>query len=125
MNAQKSSKRHAVLIAALATVITALQFTSHAYANDAALLKCRTLTENTARLACYDAISASPDAASSTSGSEKPVSAATTTNAVDGFGLEAQTPSAQLKRVESRIKGLFMAGKVMHGSRLKTAKCGK
>ncbi len=106
MNSKRSFTRAINSTAALAA-LTVLQFTSAALANDAAILKCRTLTDNTARLTCYDGINASPTAPSTSGKTASTTGVANTTNPADDFGLEAQTPSAQLKRVESRIKGLF------------------
>lgn len=65
-------------------------------ADDAALQQCRRLTEAAPRLACYDALPLA---------GMKPVGG--TGDAVKGFGLEHQTPAAQLTDIESTLVGDF------------------
>ena len=77
-----------------------------ALANDAALLKCRAVSDIAARVVCYDAIplgSASPAAAAQAAGT--PVAAA---RAAENFGMEAVKQRAeQPKSVQSTIVGSF------------------
>jgi len=77
-----------------------------ALANDAALLKCRTVTDVAARVACYDAIPvgvARPAAAAST-----PAAAAPAATAEENFGMEAvKQRESQPKSVQSTIVGKF------------------
>ena len=75
-----------------------------AFADDAALLKCRTITDVGARVACYDAIPvgvAKPAAAAT-------VAAAPAAKPEENFGLEAvKQREAQPKSVQSTIVGEF------------------
>lgn len=68
-----------------------------ALANDAAILKCRAVTDVAARVACYDAIPV---------GAARPVAAAA--SAEQNFGMEAvKQREAQPKSVQSTIVGSF------------------
>lgn len=70
-------------------------------ADDAALLRCRALTENSARLACYDAIAVAP-AGTAASPALPPRQTA------QQFGLEAQQAAkTQLDAIETTIAGRF------------------
>lgn len=72
-----------------------------ALADDAALLKCRTLTDVAARVACYDAIPV---------GVARPaaVAAAATAKPEENFGLEAvKQRAAEPKSVHSTVAGEF------------------
>jgi hypothetical protein len=68
---------------------------SAALANDAAVLKCRTIGDDAARLNCYDAIPANAG----------PATAAAT--AEQEFGLEQKKLSTEPKSIESTIAGRF------------------
>ncbi|MDY0975507.1 hypothetical protein SOM61_11055 [Massilia sp. CFBP9012] len=78
-----------------------------ALANDAALLKCRAVTDVAARVACYDAIplgAASPAAAAPGA----PRAAAPVATAEENFGMEAvKQRETQPKSMQSTIVGNF------------------
>ncbi len=82
-----------------------------ALANDAAILKCRTVTDVAARVACYDAIpvgAAKPAAAAAGVAASVPVAAAPAATAEENFGLEAvKQRESQPKSVQSTIVGKF------------------
>lgn len=77
-----------------------------ALADDAALLKCRTLTDVAARVACYDAIpvgAAKPAAAAATAAAAAPAA-----KPEENFGLEAvKQRETQPKSIQSTIVGDF------------------
>jgi hypothetical protein len=75
-----------------------------AFANDAALVKCRSLTDAASRLACYDAIPVGAAVAVSAPVAAVAVSAAPA--AAQDFGLEAKKAEGP-KSVESTIVGKF------------------
>lgn len=93
-----------------------------AFADEAAFLRCRSIAEPAARLACYDAVpaaavsgartNASPSAtkaptAAAVAPAATAAAAAPVAPAAPGqrFGLPATEPDAQLNRIESRIVG--------------------
>lgn len=78
-----------------------------ALANDAALLKCRAVTDVAARVACYDAIPVgAAQRAAPAAGAA--VAAAPAASAEENFGLEAvKQREAQPKSVQSTIVGRF------------------
>lgn len=83
-----------------------------ALADDTALLKCRTVTDVAARVACYDAIpvGAAKPAAAAAAGvaAGAPVAAAPAATAEENFGLEAvKQRESQPKSVQSTIVGKF------------------
>lgn len=76
-----------------------------ALANDAALLKCRAVTDVAARVACYDAI---PVGAAGPAATGTPTAAASAATAEENFGLEAvKQREAEPKSVQSTIVGRF------------------
>lgn len=81
-----------------------------AFADDAAILKCRALTDTATRLGCYDAIPVrSPAAAVSAAAASAPATAAANT-AEQRFGMETmkkQPEADQPKGIESTIVGDF------------------
>ncbi|WP_020656132.1 hypothetical protein [Massilia niastensis] len=73
-----------------------------ALADDAAILKCRTLADTPARLACYDAIPVGAQAGAA------PVAAAPVRTPEQSFGLEvSRLREEQPKAIVSTIKGDF------------------
>lgn len=106
---KKASLLHAHLVLSLSLASGA------ALADDAAVLKCRTLPDTAQRLACYDAmpIGAAPAAASAATAS----AAATTAAAVapvrvaqapeQQFGIERKAKEAEPDQIESSIAGDF------------------
>jgi hypothetical protein len=80
-----------------------------ALADDAALLKCRAVSDVAARVACYDAIplGAAPPAAAARAGGT-PAAAAPAASAEENFGMEAvKQREEQPKSVQSTIVGSF------------------
>lgn len=75
-----------------------------ALADDAALRRCRAITDNTARLACYDAVTLPPPPGVARTPAPAPVPAADP-NA--DFGRPPQVPAAALDAIESQIVGEF------------------
>ncbi len=94
-----------------------LAATTSALADDAGILRCRTIKDSAARLACYDALSvpsAAPAAAAqpkagtpSAAAAAAPKAAATPPTPAQQFGMESKTPAAQLDAIESTIPGMF------------------
>lgn len=94
-----------------------LAATTSALADDAGILRCRTIKDSAARLACYDALSvpsAAPAAAAqpkagtpSAAAAAAPKAAATPPTPAQQFGMESKTPAAQLEAIESTIPGMF------------------
>ncbi len=94
-----------------------LAATTSALADDAGILRCRTIKDSAARLACYDALSvpsAAPAAAAqpkagtpSAAAAAAPKAAATPPTPAQQFGMESKTPAAQLDAIESTIQGMF------------------
>ena len=86
-----------------------------ALADDAGLLKCRTLKDASARLACYDALqvpAAPPKAAAAPSAATAPSAAApqaqpAPSTTPEQFGLERKLAFTQLEAIESTIPGRF------------------
>jgi hypothetical protein len=86
-----------------------------AHADEAAFLRCRNITDGAARLACYDAVQASPVApaapartAAPAGASPAPVAATTATPAATAgqrVGLPVTVPDAEVTRIESRLIG--------------------
>ncbi len=92
-----------LLVLAMSSLIASLTaFTQNASANDAALQRCRVLTENAARLACYDGITITP-AGSTTSGS--PANQTATITTPEQFGLQLKTNPGEINFIESAIDG--------------------
>ena len=82
-----------------------MSLSASALADDSAMLRCRGLTENTARLACYDALPLPSVAAKSAPAvaTASPVAPQTPAQ----FGLESKAYKAGLDLIESRIAGRF------------------
>lgn len=101
---RSSRPRAAVLAAALA-----LPIATPALADDAALQRCRQVSEAGARLACYDAIRigapAAAAAAAATPAGPTPATAAPA-RAADSFGIERR-PAAEVDAIESTVAGEF------------------
>jgi hypothetical protein len=79
-----------------------------ALADDAGLLKCRTIKDASARLACYDALqvpAAPPKSAAAPSAAPQAQPAPSTTP--EQFGLERKLAFTQLEAIESTIPGRF------------------
>jgi hypothetical protein len=77
-----------------------------ALANDAAILKCRTVTDVAARVACYDAIPVGAAKPAVAAAAVAPAAPAAT--AEENFGLEAvKQRESQPKSVQSTIVGKF------------------
>jgi hypothetical protein len=68
-------------------------------ANDAAVLRCRAITESAARLACYDGINVSATSASSSSDQ------AAKANSPEQFGLKPKANPNEINTIESSIDG--------------------
>ncbi len=93
-------------------------------ADDAALLRCRSITDNSARLACYDALVVTPRAAVPAptaaiaplplpAAAPKPPAAQTT------FGLEAQIANKEnVEVIDSQIDGSFEGWRAKSNIRL-------
>jgi hypothetical protein len=77
-------------------------FTINANANEAALLRCRALTENTARLACYDGIAIAPAGPAAAGASANQTAAITTP---EQFGLQLKSHPGEINSIESAIDG--------------------
>ncbi|AWL07443.1 hypothetical protein ACFOHT_01735 [Massilia oculi] len=76
-----------------------------ALANDAALLKCRTVSDVAARVACYDAI---PVGVAGPAAAAQAAPAAAAATAEENFGMEAvKQREAQPRSVQSTIVGSF------------------
>jgi hypothetical protein len=69
--------------------------TSAAFANDAAILRCRELSDPSLRLACYDSVAV--PATARTQPRQTP----------DQFGMEHQGFNRELEAIESHIEGRF------------------
>ncbi|MFC0170546.1 hypothetical protein ACFFKC_20950 [Pseudoduganella danionis] len=84
-----------------------------AMADDAAMLRCRQLTDGPARLSCYDAIplggpaSAAAPGAPAIVASAAPSYAPTKADLERGFGNEHNSPAAKLEFIETSIVGEF------------------
>lgn len=76
-----------------------------AHAADADLLRCRTLAEAAARLACYDAIAVGAAAPSGAAAAAAPAAAPAPKGG--DFGIEYRTPANAPEQIQSRILGLF------------------
>jgi hypothetical protein len=79
-----------------------LSLSTLALADDGGFLRCRGLTDATARLACYDALPLPSVAVKSA-----PAVAAIAPQTPAQFGLESKTYKAGLDSIESRIVGRF------------------
>jgi hypothetical protein len=91
------------------TLIISLATCSAAFADSAAIQRCRAVTDAQSRLACYDAIplNATPAAAAPVRPAP-PIPPVPVTNPVAEFGLEQQrVTSTQLPSLESSIAGRF------------------
>lgn len=93
-----------------------LLVSSSALADDAAILKCRTVADSAARLGCYDAIrvGSTPAAAPVAVAAPAPVTPAAVAvatapvrNAVQEFGLEEKKKQEAPNAIESTIVGSF------------------
>lgn len=83
-----------------------LLVSSSALANDAAILKCRTLSDVASRVACYDAIPVG--AAVAVAPAAAPARTAVAANSEQNFGMEAVKQRAeQPKSIESTVVGNF------------------
>lgn len=80
-----------------APLVALLVFGHVAAADDAAIARCRTLTEAAARLACYDAIELRP----------APAAAAPTRPLAERFGLDKLFREGEADAVDSHINGDF------------------
>lgn len=92
-----------------------------AWADDAGLQRCRTLSDSTQRLACYDAlplgatqkpaVTAAPSAtgapASPAAATAAPVASSSSPSLLSRFGFESRAQPDELPFVESYIPGLF------------------
>lgn len=84
-----------------------------ALADDAAVLKCRTLPDTAQRLACYDAmpVGAAPAVASAAAPAAAATAAVTPPRAAQApeqqFGIERKTKEAEPDQIESSIAGDF------------------
>ena len=83
-----------------------------AFADDAALQRCRALKDSAQRLACYDAIPmgvpSAPALAPSQPGAAAPANApASSPTLMQRFGFEGRAQPDELPSVESTIPGLF------------------
>jgi hypothetical protein len=87
-------------------------FGTAALADDGGMLRCRGLTDTSARLACYDALPLPSVAAKSA-----PAVAATVPQTPAQFGLESKAYKSELDLIESRIVGRFEGWSA--GSRIK------
>src|SRR5687767_14081468 len=97
--------------------LTLLAFAMPAFANDAALKRCRAVKDPPQRLACYDALADTPSPSLAPPAvaprSVPPASAVAPPAAVPAeggesrFGLERRTPAAELATIESSIPGAF------------------
>lgn len=98
---KKASLLHAHLVLSLSLASGA------ALADDAAVLKCRTLSDTAQRLACYDAmpVGAAPAAASAAAAAVAPVRAAQAPE--QQFGIERKAKEAEPDQIESSIAGDF------------------
>lgn len=89
-----------------------------AHADEAAFLRCRNIADGAARLACYDAVQASPVAPAAPARSAAPAGAAPApaaatpatpatpaSTAGQRFGLPVTVPDAEVTRIESRLIG--------------------
>jgi hypothetical protein len=98
-----------------AILMSLLSLSTVALADDGGFLRCRGLTDATARLACYDALPLPSIAAKSSSSQAETAPVAPQTPAQ--FGLESKTYRAGLDSIESRIVGRFEGWNA--GSRIK------
>ena len=101
---KKASLLHAHLVLSLSLASGA------ALADDAAVLKCRTLPDTAQRLACYDAMPvgaapAAPSAAAATAAAVAPVRAPQAPE--QQFGIERKAKEAEPDQIESSIAGDF------------------
>lgn len=85
-----------------AILIVLLLLSTLALADDSGLLRCRGLTEATARLACYDALPLPTVAAKAVS-----LTPSIAPQTPAQFGLESKTYKTELGAIESRIVGRF------------------
>jgi hypothetical protein len=86
------------------------------WAQDASMLRCRAITEATARLACYDAVEL-PSTIANGSAQKSAAALPTPPQTPAQFGLERQAYKTELDSVESRIVGRFEGWSA--GSRIK------
>lgn len=96
--------RFATLALTLTAMATSLVLTTEAWAQDSAQ-RCRSLTDATARLACYDALPLRPDDGSTTTPSSKAGSVPATDPQRD-FGKPVQ-PTTATSFVDSQVAGTF------------------
>jgi hypothetical protein len=89
---------------ALLAVATAAAVSAPALANDDAILKCRGLSDDKARLQCYDGISLGQAAAPAAMSATAPA-APTRRQLEHSFGMEAIQPVAKLDEIESTLVG--------------------
>lgn len=90
--------------------LTLLLLSAAAQADDAAMTKCRALSDGAARLACYDAIpvGARPQAAAAAPAAAPVVAAAPARSKEADFGMEAKKQrEAEPKSVTSTVAGDF------------------
>ena len=101
---KKASLLHAHLVLSLSLASGA------ALADDAAVLKCRTLSDTAQRLACYDAmpVGAAPAAASAAAATAAAVAPVRAAQAPEQqFGIERKAKEAEPDQIESSIAGDF------------------
>lgn len=100
----------------LKALLPLLLVSSAAFADDAAILRCRAIADASARLACYDALVVTPASASAAKAAagtvavavQPPAQQAAPQPAQDQFGLEARTVNkGALDAIESTIPGSF------------------
>jgi hypothetical protein len=85
------------------SLLVLMLVSSAALADDGAMLRCRQLTDATARLSCYDAISLGVPAAAAA-----PVAAATSKAKLEqDFGKEQLRSSEKIDHIESSVAGPF------------------
>jgi hypothetical protein len=99
--------------------LTLLVLTSApAFAADSPLLKCRAIADNTARLACYDALvpaavaapvasAAAPVAVASTAAVAAPAPAVAAAKPEDSFGLSSMGKKSEPDVIDTHIPGAF------------------
>lgn len=105
------------------TFLLLLLVASPALADDAAILRCRSITDNSARLACYDALVVTTRATPAVVASTPPAPAAITPTkppaASSTFGLEAQIANKEaVDTIDSQIDGSFEGWRAKSNIRL-------
>ena len=81
-----------------AAALLLLLISNAAFADDAAMLRCRELSDPSLRLACYDSVKIPA------SGSPAPLAER---QKLDQFGMDRQVPKGELQAIVSHIEGRF------------------